>query len=285
MKNGMKMAAIYARVSTEDQARDGRTSIDVQHAACESEVARRGWKLMVGEYDDPGASGGTLERPGLQRLLRDCRLGLVNAVVVSKIDRVARDEIVRLLLIREFQQMGIDFVALDVPGDYQSAEGELLSGLLGNVAAFERKKIVQRTVEGQRAKAKRGDWPGGTAPYGYSLTGTGPTARPVIDEAEADMLRHATSMVVDQGLSTGEACRVLNGLGLRPRHARAWEHQNLRRVLSSQTLLGRVSWAKSERPHGQGHHTRRLPDGSNKYGATLDLQLPPILDLGRFTAL
>ena len=56
MKNGMKMAAIYARVSTEDQARDGRTSIDVQHAACESEVARRGWKLMVGEYDDPGAN-------------------------------------------------------------------------------------------------------------------------------------------------------------------------------------------------------------------------------------
>lgn len=151
-------------------------------------------------------------------------------------------------------------------------------------AEFDRDMIVERTTRGQRGKAARGAWPGGTAPYGYRLVGKGATRTAEFDQQERDTLLQATAWIVDDGLTTGEVAQRLNALGRAPRHADAWEHRNLRRTLTSEKLLGRVVWGQASSRRGD-HKTRLLADGTPKYGEPVELRIPPILDEARFAAL
>jgi DNA invertase Pin-like site-specific DNA recombinase len=252
-------------VSSEDQVKN--TSLGDQLDRCRTEAAGRGW-LVVDEFVEEGVSGTLLNRPALDRLLVQCRDGRVDVVMVAKLDRFSRDELTRLMIEREFRECGVRRVALDLPFEASDTpESEMFSGLLGNFAQYERKRIIERMARGaHRSAAERGGWPTSRTPFGYRHVQPGQDSRLVIDEGEAQIARLAVKLLLERGMSTGEICRRLNDLGHRAPYGGQWTHQNLVRKLASRGLRGEFAWGKVERGVATG-----------KYGEAKQVTAEPIL--------
>ena len=267
----MTRAAVYARVSTADQVEG--TSLGVQKNRCEAEIARRGW-THVETFVDGGVSGSKATRPQLDRLLEAVRAGEVDAIVVSKLDRLGRSLAHLAPLFAELDELQVAFVSLSEDIDSSSISGRAMRALLGVFGEMEREVIAERGVSGQRAKALAGQWPGGTPPFGWRLEGTGRAATPVSDEREREVIRTSYEAMVRDGLSTGETTTLLNGLGMHKRTGGPWTHQHLRRQLEKRSLVGETWWGLPTRPHGAGHNTKLGRDGQPKFGAPIRLKLP-----------
>ena len=110
-----KRCAIYTRKSSEEGLEQDFNSLDAQHEACAAYIKSQtseGWKLVCDRYDDGGISGGTLARPGLQRLLADIAAGHVDIVVVYKVDRLTRSLLDFARLVDAFDKAGTSFVSI-----------------------------------------------------------------------------------------------------------------------------------------------------------------------------
>ncbi|WP_344932582.1 recombinase family protein [Sphaerisporangium flaviroseum] len=264
-------AAIYARVSTDHQV-DG-SSLDEQVRKCRQEADRRGWEVV--QVYREGFTGTQDSRPELDQLLTLCANGAVGAVLVSKLDRLARDEIARILTMRELAELDVQLVALDLGGaDHRTEEGELIHGIVGQVAAWERRRLLRRMAEGQHGKARAGRWPASPSalPYGYRLEGRGRTNRVVHNADEVAMLRLVVGWIVDEGLTRGQAAQRLNAEGYRQRNRNPWHQDNLRDVLrKNRGLVGELSWGGKK--------------SSGKYGDPITIQVEPIITEERWVAL
>ncbi|WP_079908234.1 recombinase family protein [Paenibacillus sp. 32352] len=159
--------AIYLRVSTEEQAQHG-TSIDVQKERLIAYCQSQGWanyKL----YIDDGYTGTKLERPAMQRLIRDIEKGKIHGVIVYKLDRLSRKQKDVLYLLEDvFEKNNVIFKSATEPFDTSTPFGKAMIGVLAVFAQLERDMIVERTVSGRREKVNQGFWPGGRVPFGYS---------------------------------------------------------------------------------------------------------------------
>ncbi len=166
--HGPKRAILYARVSTDEQARSGY-SLDQQIGALREWAAIEGYKVLE-EVRDEGWSGAYLERPGLD-LVRDLvETGGTTVVVAQDADRITRDPSHRAFPDEEFERYGTRLTALDDWGD-NTHEGELLKYLKGWVSKGERLKIAERSRRGTREKARRGETVGTVyAPLGFRYT-------------------------------------------------------------------------------------------------------------------
>ena len=136
--------AIYTRKSTEEGLDMEFNSLDAQREACESYVASQkaeGWVLVPARYDDGGFSGGTLERPALQRLLADIEAGLVDVVVVYKIDRLSRSLMDFSKLVEVFDRNDVTFVSITQSFNTTTSMGRLTLNILLSFAQFERDVI------------------------------------------------------------------------------------------------------------------------------------------------
>lgn len=285
MSASPRRAAILARVSTAKQARFG-LGLDVQLEQGHEQVEKHGWTL-VGEFVDKGVSGTLFDRPAVNELLAKCRAREIDIVVLFDASRASRDEVVdaqlRLALFKAE-------VATCINGQVFEAtdEGMLVGGLLGAVAAYDRRKMVKRMAAGQRQRANIGGWPGGDPPFGTKLVYvpepgvTKPKPKPAIDPAEADVVYKAVVMIVDRGMSTWETAAELNALGFRPRKAPRWSHTNLRRILTNRTLIGEMVWARdpSDEWTKLGHH-----HSTGKYGPPISVKIPRLLDDARWRQL
>ena len=140
--------ALYARVSTSDQ------HPEIQLHALRQYAAARG--VEAEEYVDAGVSGAKGRRPALDRLLADARRRRVSAVVVAKLDRLARSVRHLTTLAAELESLGVDLVVLDQSIDTGTPSGRLLFHVLGSIAEFERDLIRERTAAGMRAARRRG---------------------------------------------------------------------------------------------------------------------------------
>lgn len=158
--------ALYLRVSTEDQARNG-WSIEGQYNDLRDYCDRKGYRV-VRVYKDEGISGSILERPALNRLLVDASEKEFEVVIVWKYDRLSRDEIDFPLLIHNLKKfdVNIESMAEPTPND-GSPYSEFIVGLLGLMASLERKIFLMRSKMGQKTRLKNGLYLGGTPPYGY----------------------------------------------------------------------------------------------------------------------
>ncbi|WJY27416.1 recombinase family protein [Sporosarcina trichiuri] len=153
-------AGLYVRVSTQEQAREGY-SIGVQEERLRAYAASRG-HTVVKLYSDPGFSGGNLNRPGLQTMLRDIDQQLVDVILVYKLDRLSRSQKDTLYLIEEvFLKKGVDFVSLSESFDTSTPFGRAMIGILSVFAQLEREQIRERSMMGKEARAKEGYWHGG----------------------------------------------------------------------------------------------------------------------------
>jgi site-specific DNA recombinase len=151
--HGPKRAILYARVSTDEQARSGY-SLAQQLEALREYAAREGYEVLE-EVSDPGQSGASLERPGMDRVRDLVAAGGVSVVLAQDRDRFTREPAYHYLLRREFEEHGTKIRALNDRGD-ESPEGELTDGILDQLAKYERAKTAERSRRGKLRKAREG---------------------------------------------------------------------------------------------------------------------------------
>lgn len=164
--------AIYTRKSSEEGLDQEFNSLDAQREACAAFIASQvglGWKLVPDRYDDGGISGGTMERPSLQRLLQDIRDRRIDVVVVYKIDRLTRSLTDFAKIVDVFDGNGISFVSVTQQFNTTTSMGRLTLNVLLSFAQFEREVTAERIREKIAASKRKGIWMGGTVPLGYEV--------------------------------------------------------------------------------------------------------------------
>ena len=180
--------AVYTRKSSEEGLDMEFNSLDAQREACEAYVASQkaeGWLLVPDRYDDGGFSGGTLERPALQRLIADIEGKRVDVVVVYKIDRLSRSLMDFAKLVEVFDRNSVTFVSITQSFNTTTSMGRLTLNVLLSFAQFEREVIGERIRDKFAASRKKGMWMGGWAPLGYDIK----DRKLVVNDAEAAIVR------------------------------------------------------------------------------------------------
>ncbi|MCG6118855.1 MAG: recombinase family protein [Aquimonas sp.] len=212
--------AIYTRKSSEDGLEQEFNSLHAQREACAAYVASQkheGWVLLPEQYDDGGISGGTLERPSLQRLMRDVEEGLVDQIVVYKIDRLTRSLADFAKLVDKLDAADASFVSVTQSFNTATSMGRLTLNVLLSFAQFEREVTAERIRDKIAASKKKGLWMGGSVALGYEPDGR--TLK--IKEDEARTVRALFDIYIEKRSlidTTREAERV--GLRTRPRRGR-----------------------------------------------------------------
>lgn len=194
--------AIYTRKSSEEGLEQEFNSLDAQYDACASYIASQkheGWKLLSQRYDDGGISGGTMERPGLQRLLSDIDAGLIDMVVIYKIDRLTRSLADFARLVERLEQRGCSFVSVTQAFNTSTSMGRLTLNVLLSFAQFEREVTAERIRDKIAASKKKGLWMGGLAPLGYDPHPDKLIRSLVINEAEAKDVRTLFDLYLTHG--------------------------------------------------------------------------------------
>ena len=166
--------AIYTRKSSEEGLEQDFNSLDAQHEACSAYIlsqASEGWSLLDRRYDDGGISGGTLERPALQRLLADIEAGLIDIVVVYKVDRLTRSLLDFSKLVETMDAAQVSFVSVTQSFNTTNSMGRLTLNMLLSFAQFEREVTAERIRDKIAASKAKGMWMGGTPPLGYEPDG------------------------------------------------------------------------------------------------------------------
>lgn len=180
--------AIYTRKSTEEGLDMEFNSLDAQREAGESYInAQRheGWTLVPEYYDDGGFSGGSMDRPALKKLVRDIENGLIDVVVVYKVDRLSRALSDFAKLIDLFDKHNVSFVSVTQQFNTTTSMGRLTLNILLSFAQFEREVIGERIRDKISATKRKGIWIGGIKPLGYDTK----EKKLVIDEKEAHLVR------------------------------------------------------------------------------------------------
>src|SRR5215218_3294764 len=168
--HGPKRAILYARVSTDEQARSGY-SLAQQLEALREYAAREGYEVLE-EVVDSGQSGASLERPGMDRVRDLVSAGGVFVVLAQDRDRFSREPAYTYLLRREFEEHGCELRSLNDRGD-GSPEGDLTDGIIDQLAKYERAKIAERTRRGKLRKARQGKFIATVKPpYGFRYNET-----------------------------------------------------------------------------------------------------------------
>ncbi len=233
-----KRCAIYTRKSSEEGLEQDFNSLDAQREACEAYIVSQkseGWILSDRFYDDGGFSGGNLERPALKRLRADIEAGLVDVVVVYKIDRLTRAIHDFGKLVEVFEKHHVTFVSVTQSFNTTTSMGRLMMNVLLSFAQFEREVTGECIRDKIAASKRKGMWMGGIPPYGYL-----PKDRKLeIVEFEARTIRKIFHRFVDLGSAT-LVVRELNQEGLRTRTGKPFSKSFLYRVLNSRTYLGQV---------------------------------------------
>jgi len=173
VKNGSAKpvrCAIYTRVSTDHGLEQDFNSLDAQHEASQAYIrsqAHAGWTMLRSRYDDGGYSGGSTERPALQRLLEDIRAKKVDIIVVYKVDRLTRSLADFAKLVELFDAHDVSFVSVTQQFNTTTSMGRLTLNVLLSFAQFEREVTSERIRDKIAASKRKGLWVGGMAPLGY----------------------------------------------------------------------------------------------------------------------
>ena len=243
----MRMAAIYARVSSEQQREEhtiaSQTAALVEFAQSHALEVPEEWV-----FEDDGFSGATLERPGLERVRDLVAEGQLQVVLAYAPDRLSRKYAYQVLLIEEFARHGVETVFVKAP-QHASAEDQLLVQFQGMIAEYERAQILERSRRGKRHRAKSGEVSVlSGAPYGYRYirkSDEAPASYEVI-EAEARVVKRVYTMYTVEGLSIGEIARRLNAEGISTRKQSArWERSVVWAMLRNPAYRGAACFGKT----------------------------------------
>lgn len=222
----------YVRVSTADQAKDGRSSLQVQTDIIEGLARARGvdkWDVQI--YEDAGVSGATKlkYRPAGERLLADMKAG--DVVVASKLDRMFRSAADAIDMFETFKAKGVELILYDISHEpVSSGVGKLIMTILAAVGDMERVRIRERTAEGIRAKKARGG-PIGEVPFGFRKEGEGRTAILVPYEPEQAAEKRMHELAANRGLSYRSIANQLANEGIMARSGKPYSPMVVRKLV------------------------------------------------------
>lgn len=180
--------AIYTRKSTEDGLEQEYNSLDAQYDACTAYALSQrheGWTVVKDRYDDGGFSGGTLERPGLKRLLADIEASKVDIILLYKIDRLTRSLSDFAKIVEILDRRGASFVSITQSFNTTTSMGRLTLNMLLSFAQFEREVTGERIRDKIYASKRKGIWMGGPVPLGYDVV----ERKLVVNKQEAEQVR------------------------------------------------------------------------------------------------
>jgi len=227
--------AIYTRKSSDEGLDQAFNSLDAQREAGEAYVksqASQHWRALATRYDDGGYSGGTMERPALQRLLADVDAGLIDVVVVYKIDRLTRSLADFARIVERFDAREVSFVSVTQAFNTTSSMGRLTLNVLLSFAQFEREVTGERIRDKIAASKAKGMWMGGVPPLGYDVPALG-TRMLQVNEAEAGQVRSIFSRYLKLG-SVHRLQQELEAAGVRSK----------KRVTASGRTVGGVTLSR-----------------------------------------
>src|SRR5450759_3889578 len=224
--------AIYTRKSSEEGLEQEFNSLHAQREACEAFVksqAGEGWRLIKTAYDDGGLSGATMERPALQRLMTDIKHGLIDVVVVYKVDRLTRSLADFVKMVEAFDAHGVSFVSVTQQFNTTTSMGRLTLNVLLSFAQFEREVTGERIRDKIAASKRKGMWMGGLVPLGYEMK----DGKIAIVEEEAELVRSIFRRYLELG-SVNELLRDLRERNIRTKT----------RLLSTGTTRGGIPFGR-----------------------------------------
>jgi DNA invertase Pin-like site-specific DNA recombinase len=228
--------AVYTRKSSEEGLEQEFNSLHAQREACEAYIASQrseGWVLVRDQYDDGGISGGTLDRPAVQRLMEDIEDGLVDVVVVYKIDRLSRSLADFARLVEVFDRNGVTFVSVTQSFNTTSSMGRLTLNILLSFAQFEREVTAERIRDKVAASRRKGMWMGGVPPYGYRVE----SRKLVVDGERAEHVCWIFARFLEIGSAT-ELAREVDQRGIRTPKGNRIDKKYLYRMLNNRAYIG-----------------------------------------------
>jgi site-specific DNA recombinase len=246
--------AVYTRVSTDEQASQEYNSLHAQRDASEAFVTSQraeGWVLVPDHYNDCGISGATLERPALQRLLRDIEADRVDVVVVYKIDRLSRSLMHFAKLVEVFDANRVTFVSVTQSFNTTTSMGRLTLNILLSFAQFEREVIGERVRDKIAASRARGMWMGGPVPLGYRVE----NRKLLVDESAAATVRRVFEGFAETGSAT-KLLPVLSQGGIRTKTGRPFDKGAVYKLLNNRVYLGEAVHKGQSFP---GEHAAIVP--------------------------
>jgi site-specific DNA recombinase len=247
-KQPIRWCAVYTRKSSEEGLEQDFNSLDAQREAGTAFIQSQrheGWRPLATQYDDGGYSGGTLDRPALQRLLTDIRVGKVQIVIVYKVDRLTRSLADFAKLIELFDAHGVSFVSVTQQFNTTTSTGRLMLNVLLSFAQFEREVTGERIRDKIAASKKKGLWMGGTPPLGYEVK----ARKLVVNDTEAEQVRHIFRQYVQLG-TVAKLTLALETEGYRTKRyistsgrtfgGQMFSRGHLYRILSNRIYLGEI---------------------------------------------
>ncbi len=239
----MKTAAIYCRVSTDNQEQEG-TSLQTQLEACKKLAQQRGYEVEEQHIIQEVYSGLTLDRPDLAKLRQWVRDKEVDAVIGYTLDRLSRDPVHFILLQEELERAGVELILVTESLD-SSDMGKLITHIRGFAAKLEAEKIRERTMRGARQRASQGKIPiGGTGKlYGYTyITGKGDhEGIRYVNEDQARWVKEMYRWLVDEGLTVNAITYRLRALGIpTPGKSPFWRNGKVHEILTNPAYMGKT---------------------------------------------
>ncbi|WP_297500665.1 recombinase family protein [Ferrovum sp.] len=244
-----KRCAVYCRVSSDERLDQEFNSIDAQKEAGQAYIASQraeGWIPVGDDYDDGGFSGGNMERPALKRLMADIERGLVDIVVVYKIDRLTRSLADFSKMVEVFERHGVSFVSVTQQFNTTTSMGRLMLNVLLSFAQFEREVTGERIRDKIAAAKRKGMWMGGVPPLGYDVD----NRLLIINEAEAAVVRR----IFEEMLTIGSPTQIAANLTAEGITTKVWTTQEgqtrpgaridkkyLHKLLRNRIYLGELS--------------------------------------------
>jgi site-specific DNA recombinase len=262
--------AIYTRVSTEQGLDQDFNSLDAQYEAALAYIksqAHAGWTQIRSRYDDGGYSGGSTNRPDLQRLLEDIRARKIDVIVVYKVDRLTRSLADFAKLVELFDAHGVSFVSVTQQFNTTTSMGRLTLNVLLSFAQFEREVTSERIRDKVAASKRKGIWVGGNLPLGYEMK----DGKIAVVEEEAEQVRFIYRRYLELG-SVNELVRDLGGRNIKTKFKK----------LSTGTTRGGIPFGRGSLYYLLNNH---FYIGEVKYkNEILPGEQPPILDRALFEA-
>ena len=234
-----KRCAVYCRVSSDERLDQSFNSIDAQREAGIAYVASQkteGWELVPDFYEDPGFSGGNMERPGLKRLLKDIQAGKIDIVVVYKIDRLSRSLADFAKMVEVFDNHMVSFSSVTQQINSATSMGRLMLNVLLSFAQFEREVTGERIRDKIAASKRKGMWMGGSVPLGYRVENRALHIEP----QEAELVQRIFEQFIAEK-STTKIVKELNDQGIQTKRKKAFCKQSIYKILHNRTYIGEIS--------------------------------------------
>lgn len=262
----LRSVALYCRVSTDEQAREG-VSLEEQQERLKAYCRAMGWSDQVIVFVDDGFSAKNLDRPELKRLLHAVKSGAISRIMVTKLDRMSRRLLDLLNLIDLFQNYEVSFVSISESFDTNTPSGRLTLQVLGAVAEFERERIRERVYENMLHAASTGKWLT-QSPYGYDLV----DKVLVINDREAQIVKRVYDLYVNEGLGYYSIAKRLNEEGIPSRQGKEWSIRAIKLMLTNPAYKGALVWNRKDSSKAQ------RKDKDEAEWVTVEDCLPVIID-------